>query len=225
MVRLTTGNTSVVSSSADGPQRSIKRSGVTLSVAFWMRRTRASLNHCAVFTMRNCAKRRPATTRTTLPAMTQDCLLALMSVSFIARQPFCACSNHRSAGLSWGNIFGGRRERVTLLYEAIQTGASLLGPRVRREKSDRQIARGAQAGRRIENHGNRVHDDGRRRNVAVRAARNHQADVRMARERNRIGGIFCADVHLQFEVHQFFAVFRSAAGDLMNARHLSRLDG
>jgi hypothetical protein len=47
--------------------------------------------------------------------MIQDCLLALMSVSFIARQPFCACSNHRSAGLLWKSIFGGRRETVTLL--------------------------------------------------------------------------------------------------------------
>jgi len=67
---------------------------------------------------------------------------------------------------------------------------------------------GPQAGWRVKNYGNRVHDDGRSGNVAMRAARNHQADIRMARERNRIRGFFRADLTLQLEVHEFFAIFR-----------------
>src|SRR6266852_2888067 len=115
MLRLMMGYKSVVTSSAGVPQRAIRRSGDTLSVALVMRCSRDCLNHCAVFTMTNCAKRRPTTTRTTPTAMTDACLLDLMSVSFIARQPFCACTHHRSAGLLWRNYFEGRCETVTLL--------------------------------------------------------------------------------------------------------------
>src|SRR6266849_504511 len=46
----------------------------------------------------------------------------------------------------------------------------------------------------------------------------------MSRQRNRIGRIFRADVHLQLEVHKFFAVFRETARNLVHTRRLSRLD-
>src|SRR5258708_26951480 len=114
MVRLMMGYKSVVTSSAGVPQRAIKRCGDTLRVALVMRRSRVCLYHCESFTMTNCAIRRPTTTRTTPPAMTDACLLDLMSVSFIARLPFCACAHHLSDGLLWRNYFGGRCETVTL---------------------------------------------------------------------------------------------------------------
>src|SRR5260370_641949 len=44
------------------------------------------------------------------PAIIHDCL---MSVSFIARLPFCACSHHRSARLFRKENFGSRCETVT----------------------------------------------------------------------------------------------------------------
>src|SRR5947207_10760284 len=58
-------------------------------------------------------------------------------------------------------------------------------PRVRRKEPDGQIARRPQAGRRIQNHGDRIHDHRSRRNVPMRPPTNHQADVRLPRERNR----------------------------------------
>src|SRR5712664_1360738 len=56
-----------------------------------------------------------------------------------------------------------------------------LRPRVRREEANRQIARGPQACWSVKDHGNGVHHHGCGGNVAMRAAGNHQADVRMAR--------------------------------------------
>src|ERR1700694_4442779 len=59
-----------------------------------------------------------------------------------------------------------------------------LRPRVGREEANGQIARGPQACRRVKNYGNRVHHHRGSGDVAMRAARNHQADIRMAHERN-----------------------------------------
>src|SRR6267154_5685266 len=105
MVRLTTGYTSAVVSSAAAPQRVIKRSGVTLSLAFVMRRSRVSLNHCAAFTIRNCARSNPPMTSTTLLAIYHACLLDLASGRFMERQPFWAYAHHLSAVARWMRNF------------------------------------------------------------------------------------------------------------------------
>ena len=46
----------------------------------------------------------------------------------------------------------------------------------------------------------------------------------MPRQRNCIGRIFCADIHLQLEIHEFFAVLREATPDLVHSRSLARFD-
>src|SRR5438552_2438318 len=102
---------------------------------------------------------------------------------------------------------------------------SLDSLRLRRrcEESDRQIPRRSQSRRRTQNHRNGIDRHARRRNISMRPARNHERNIRMPRQRNRIRGIFRANVHLQFHVNQFFAAAQ-AARNLMHARRLSRLD-
>src|SRR5277367_1531095 len=57
----------------------------------------------------------------------------------------------------------------------------------------------------------------------MRAAGNDQADVWVALQRDRIGGIFRADVHLQLEIDELFSA-ACAAGNLVDACGLSWLD-
>src|SRR5205814_134647 len=97
------------------------------------------------------------------------------------------------------------------------------GFRRRREKPDRQVPRSPQSRRRTQNHRNRVDRHARRRNISMRPARNHERNIRMSRQRNRVRRIFRANVHLQFHVNQFFAAAQ-AARNLVYARRLSRLD-
>src|SRR5882724_8188703 len=97
------------------------------------------------------------------------------------------------------------------------------GLRRRREKSDRQVPRRPQSCRRTQNHRNGIHRHARRRNISVRAARNHERNIRMPRQRNCVRRIFRADVHLQFHVNQFLAAAQTAR-NLVYARRLPRLD-
>src|SRR4029077_16707207 len=60
--------------------------------------------------------------------------------------------------------------------------------------------------------------------ISVRAAWNHQADVRMPLQFDRVLGIFRSYVHLQFQVNQFFPRAQSA-GDLVHTRGLPGFHG
>src|SRR5260370_385324 len=90
-----------------------------------------------------------------------------------------------------------------------------LRPGVRREKSERQIARGAQAGRSVQDGWDRIHHHGCRGDVSMRAAGNRQADVGMPRQRDGIGGIVSAALYLYLHVDKGFYLFLKTPRDLV----------
>src|SRR5271157_5097088 len=101
---------------------------------------------------------------------------------------------------------------------------SKLLERPRWEKTDGEVARGAQAGGRLKNCRDGV--DGHRSggDVSMRAAWNDQADIRMALEFDGVGGIFRAHVHLQLHIDEFLAAGKPAS-NLVDAGGLPGFDG
>src|SRR5258706_9904099 len=85
---------------------------------------------------------------------------------------------------------------LTSLRHCFLTSPFSSGLRRRRKESDRQVPRCPQSCRRTQNPRNGIHRHARRRNISMRTARNHQRNIRMPRQRDRVRRIFRANVHL-----------------------------
>jgi len=112
MVRLTTGYTSVVVSSAGVPHRAIKRSGVTVSVAFVMRVFARFFEPLrCLYNDELCQKEADNDEDNASghdPRLLDAC------------EFHSACPHHRSARPLWRRNFAGCCETVTSLWEAMQ---------------------------------------------------------------------------------------------------------